>query len=109
MTELTVECDTTNDDSLPISITHQRDVITIDGNIDQDYRFLTYLFSADDGEIEARVYLDDIWEVSIIAPIDLHSLPADVMAYLQKRFRLIKQLGGPDGYRTLWQVSRHLK
>ncbi len=106
MDDSTVEWDTTNDDDLPISIKHQRDTIIIDGKVDQDYRFLTYRFAASEGEIEARAYLDDIWEVSITAPIDLPALPDDVLAYLQRRFRLIKQLGGPEGYRTLWQVKQ---
>ncbi len=93
----------TTDDDLPISIQHLRDIMIVDGKVEYDYRYLTYCFAAADGEIEARTYLDDIWEVSITAPIDLPSLPADVLAYLQRRFRLIKQLGGPDGYRIMWQ------
>jgi hypothetical protein len=105
MTELDVEFETTDDDDLPLSIQHQRDRILIDGTLDQDYRFLTYRFAAANGEIEARTYLDDIWEVSITEPIDIPELPADVLAYLQKRFRVIKQLGGPDGYRVTWEKS----
>jgi hypothetical protein len=94
---------TTDDDDLPLSIRHQRDVIIFGGQVEQDYRFLTYLFTSLDGEIEARAYLDDIWEVSITQPIEVAVLPIDVMAYLQKRFHVIKQLGGPDGYRVIWQ------
>jgi hypothetical protein len=93
----------TDDDSLPISITHSRDTIMFDGKLEQDYRFLNYRFRSPNGEIVARVYLDDVWEVSIAEPVDIVALPDDVMAYLQKRFRLIKQLGGSDGYRVIWR------
>jgi hypothetical protein len=92
---------TTDDDDLPLSIRHQRDVIIFGGQVEQDYRFLTYRFASQDGEIEARAYLDDVWEVTIIAPIDMPALPADMMAYLQKRFHFIEQMGGPDGYRAI--------
>lgn len=98
------EFDTTIDNDLPLSIKHQRDRIIIDGKLEQDYRFLTYRFATSDGEIEARTYLDDVWQVSITAPIDIPTLPADVLAYLQARFNVIKQLGGPDGYRIIWQL-----
>jgi hypothetical protein len=106
MTDLDVGFQTTDDDDLPLSIQHHRDQILIDGKLDQDYRFLTYRFAAANGAIEARTYLDDIWEVSITEPIDIPELPADVMAYLQKRFNVIKQLGGPDGYRVIWEKPR---
>ena len=109
MTNLNFASETTDDDDLPISIRHQRDTIIDDGKLEQDYRFLTYRFAAADGEIEARAYLDDIWQVSITAPIDLPSLPVDVLAYLQRRFRVIKQLGGQDGYRVISQEAPHAK
>jgi hypothetical protein len=96
----------TDDDDLPLSITHSRDMIIFGGKLEQDYRFLVYRFATPNGEIEARAYLDDIWEVSITEPIDLDILPDDVAAYLQKRFNVIKQLGGPDGYRVIWQKHK---
>jgi hypothetical protein len=89
---------TDDDDALPLSIVHSRDLIVIDGKIHQDYRFLVYTF---EGGAEARMYLDDAWEVSITAPME-GLPPAPVMAYLQRRFAVIKQLGGPDGYRIIW-------
>jgi hypothetical protein len=89
---------TDDDDAMPLSIVHSRDTILIDGKVDQDYRFLVYRF---EGGVEARMYLDDVWEVSITAPID-GAVPAPVMAYLQRRFAVIKQLGGVDGYRIIW-------
>jgi hypothetical protein len=93
---------TTDDDDLPLSITHARDTIIFAGKVEQDYRFLTYRFKAASGNVEARMYLDDPWTVSIIEPLMSVPLPADVLAYLQKRFRLIQQLGGPDGYAEIW-------
>jgi hypothetical protein len=93
----------TEDDDLPLSITHSRDTIVVGGKLEQDYRFLNYRFRGTAGEIVARVYLDDVWEVSITEPMNLLELPPDVSDYLQKRFRVIKQLGGPDGYRTIWR------
>ncbi len=105
MSERILDCDTSTDDDLPLAIRHHRDTIIIDGKIEQDYRFLIYRFAAEGGEIEALAYLDDVWEVSIIAPIDLITLPTNISAYLQKRFNVIKQLGGPDGYRIIWQKT----
>jgi hypothetical protein len=92
----------TDDDDLPLSIIHSRDTIIIDGKVDQDYRFINYKFA---GGVEARAYLDDIWEVSILAPADGHAIDASVMAYLQRRFNVIKQLGGPEGYTIIWEKS----
>ncbi len=88
----------TEDNDLPLSIIHARDTIIIDGRVEQDYRFLVYTF---EGGAAARMYLDDPWEVSITAPID-GPPPAPVMAYLQRRFAVIKQLGGEEGYRIIW-------
>jgi hypothetical protein len=95
-------CQSTNDDDLPIAITHSRDRIVFDGRVEQDYRFLTYRFKGRDREISARVYLDDPWIVSITEPMDCETLDADILAYLQKRFNLIRRLGGPDGYIDMW-------
>jgi hypothetical protein len=93
----------TDDNNLPIFITHERDTIVFDGKIEQDYRFLVYLFKGQGRQIEARMYLDDPWVVSVTAPIDWDGAEADVLAYLQERFNTIRQLGGPDGYRTIWE------
>jgi hypothetical protein len=93
----------TTDDDLPISIIHSRDQIVFGGKLEQDYRFLNYRFRAIAGEIVARVYLDDMWEISITEPIGPVTLPDDVMAYLQARFRVIKQLGGSNGYTVIWR------
>jgi hypothetical protein len=96
-------CHSTEDDDLPISIIHSRDTIIFNGKLEQDYRFLNYRFHCSSGEIVARVYLDDVWEVSITEPVGPASLPVDVLAYLQSRFRVIKQLGGSNGYTVIWR------
>jgi hypothetical protein len=93
----------TEDDNLPLSITHSRDTIVFGGKLEQDYRFLNYRFRGSKGDITARAYLDDIWEVSILEGADEASLPADVMNYLQRRFNVIKMPGGSEGYRTIWK------
>jgi hypothetical protein len=96
---------TLHDDDLPIAITHSRDTIAFGGVVEQDYRFLTYRFAASDGsEVDARVYFDDPWEVSILAPADGFTIDAPIMRYLQNRFDVIKQLGGPEGYTIVWQT-----
>jgi hypothetical protein len=92
------------DDELPISITHSRDTIVIDGNVEQDYRFLVYRFRGPDAEIFARTYLDDPWVVAITSPPFGSPLPTEVIAYLRKRFDVIRQLGGPEGYTELWRA-----
>jgi hypothetical protein len=95
-------CQTTDDDDLPLSITHSRDTIIFAGKVEQDYRFLIYRFKAASGDVEARMYLDDPWTVSIITPMFVTTIPPDVLGYLKKRFNLIKQLGGTDGYTEIW-------
>jgi hypothetical protein len=96
----------TEDDDLPLSITHSRDTIAFDGKIEQDYRFLNYRFKGRDGDIIARMYLDDPWTVSIIEPMNCETLDADILAYLQKRFNLIRRLGGPDGTIDMWVTPK---
>jgi hypothetical protein len=103
------ESQTTDDDHLPLSIKHARDTIIVAGKVEQDYRFLTYQFKAEGGEVEARMYLDDPWSVSIITPVVGSTLPVDVLAYLQKRFNLIQQLGGPDGTTDIWSKPKRTR
>jgi hypothetical protein len=92
----------TSDDDLPISIVHSRDVICFDGKVEQDYRFLTYRFKENDAEIVARVYFDDPWRISITAPMFDAPIPDEVLLYMKRRFRIITQLGGADGYAEIW-------
>jgi hypothetical protein len=102
VTEITA-LDTDDDNDLPCSIHHARDTIIIDGKVDQDYRFLIYTFDGADGEITARAYFDDPWEVSILTPMNKAVIDLPVMRYLQRRFRVIKRLGGPEGYEVIWR------
>jgi hypothetical protein len=92
--------------NLPLSITHERDTIEFDGQVEQDYRFLVYRFASTAGDIVARAYFDDPWTVSITQPTDGAPIESEVMEYLQQRFDEIRQLGGPNGYVTLWSDSR---
>ena len=97
--------ESTDDNGLPISITHERDLIVFDGKVEQDYRFLIYRFAGRDCAVIARMYFDEPRVVSITEPIDWDAADADVLAYLKKRFDIVRQLGGPDGYRTIWSKS----
>jgi hypothetical protein len=92
----------TDDDQLPIAITHSRDRIILSGTMQQDHRFLNYRFKGREGEIVARMYLDDPCTVSIVEPMNCDTLDADILAYLQRRFNLIRCFGGPDGYIDMW-------
>jgi hypothetical protein len=91
-----------DDDDLPLSITHSRDSIVVDGVLEEDYRYLVYRFA---GDVVARAYLDDIDEVSILSPHDSPAIPEAVMRYLQRRFLKVNQLGGPQGYHVIWQAD----
>jgi hypothetical protein len=91
------------DDDLPLSIVHSRDTIVFDGQVAQDYRFLVYRFAGRTVDIIARTYLDNLSEVAILSGAEPMPLPTPVMAYLQRRFDVIKTLGGPDGYLVVWQ------
>jgi hypothetical protein len=53
------------------------------------------------------MHLDEPWIVSIAAPMHCETLDADILAYLQKRFNLIRRLGGPDGYIHMWAKPSH--
>jgi hypothetical protein len=59
MTEITDYGMTTDDDDLPLSITHSRDTISFAGKVEQDYRFLVYRFKVEGEVVEARMYLDE--------------------------------------------------
>ncbi len=90
------------DNHLPLSIIHARDQVIIDGEVEQDYQFLTYAFASATGTVMARCYLDTFREVSIQTPMVGAEIAPDIMAYLQARFESIQQLGGPEGYTRIW-------
>jgi hypothetical protein len=97
----------TDDDDLPVSITHSRDTITFAGTVAQDYRYLTYHFGSAMGGVEATMYLDDPWTVTITLPPAGTPIPDAVLAYFVNRFTLVQQLGGPDGPAELWSKPLH--
>ncbi len=105
MSELTEQCPTTDDDDLPLSITHSRDMIIFGGKLEQDYHFLIYRFHSSNGDVLARMYLDDIQQVSVFPAVKDGAIDDPIMAYLQKRFNRIKKLGGPKGYTLIWEKS----
>jgi hypothetical protein len=96
---------TDDDDDLPRSIHHLRDTVFIDGNVNQDYRFLVYTFEGGEGEIVARAYFDNPWEVSITSPMFGGVVDAPIIDYLKRRFNVIKQLGGSEGYTVIWDAG----
>lgn len=106
MAGLTEDCPTTDDDALPVSITHSRDMIIFGGKLEQDYNFLIYRFSGSQGDIQARMYLDTWREVSVFPAVADGMIDEPVMAYLQKRFDRIQKFGGPEGYTLLWEKPR---
>jgi hypothetical protein len=102
------ECIFTSDDPpLDVTITHNRDRLKFGGKVEQDYRFLTYVFPDSSGDIEAHMYLDDADNVTIAQPVYGNPVPASIMTYLQRRFRNIMQVGGTDGSVALWESKEH--
>jgi hypothetical protein len=99
------DLNTEDDDALAVSIRHSRDQVIIEGELHQDYNFLVYCCGGDGGEVTARTYLDNIWEVSILSPLFGEMVDPAVLRYLQRRFGVIKQLGGPEGYIVIWGVG----
>lgn len=91
----------TDDNDLPLSITHARDTIIFARRVEQDYNFFDYRFRGTTGDVVARMYLDTPALIAITAPLYPTLIPDDVMAYLRKRFATIQQFGGPDGYTEL--------
>ena len=85
-------------DGLNPTITHDRDLMMDDGQIEQDYRFLDYDF----GIIKARAYLD-YPELVHVELGSQRALPADVALYLKSRFAEIKVMG-QEGYETIWKI-----
>jgi hypothetical protein len=97
---------TRDDPPLNVVIEHHRDVIAFGGKVAQDYRYLTYTFSNKEGNVEATTYLDDVWNCSITVPGYPAPIPDDIMHYLQRRFNVIAQLGGSNGYVELWKKKK---
>lgn len=96
---------TRDDPEIAVVITHNRDLIAFDGKVEQDYRFLNYVFTEPTGNVEACMYLDDTRRIQITVPLVGTAVHVSVLAYLQRRFDHISQLGGPEGYITLWSLA----
>lgn len=100
------QCFFTRDDpEIAVTITHHRDVIAFGGKVEQDYRFLNYIFAHPAGDVEATMYLDNAWKVSVTVPPFGAAIPAEVIDYLKRRFTSVLQLGGPDGYAIVWEAT----
>jgi hypothetical protein len=93
---------TRDDPEIAVTITHNRDRIAFGGKVEQDYNYLNYVFSGQACKVEACMYLDDVRCVRITVPVVGTAIPEPVMAYLQRLFDDVLQLGGPEGYDTLW-------
>jgi hypothetical protein len=95
-------------DGAPNSIQHNTDYMIFDGRSpDFYYNFLEYNWETENGLVSARAYLDDIQEVSIFAD-DLTREMLDearfspIIRYLQRRYRVIKMFGAPEGYEVVY-------
>jgi hypothetical protein len=98
------ECIFTEDDpEVEVTISHHRDMLVFGGKIEQDYRFLTYLFPNAAGDVVATVYLDDAHCIRITGPVFGNPIPEKIFFYMQRRFGEISQLGGSNGYVELWK------
>lgn len=108
----TLVCFTTDDEVSPTKITHSRDIIYIDGRLEQDYNFIDYIFEDGLNAITARYYLDEN-EIKISFPDETptfssaelaaaHIKPA-ILLYFKKRFRTISIVTS-EGYETLWKI-----
>jgi hypothetical protein len=101
----------TEGDLEPTKISHNRDVIYIDGQLEQDYNFIDYFFGFGENQVSARFYLDEV-EVKIGFPegAKMYSsakaagehLDPKILLYFQKRFRSIAIITS-NGYKTLWK------
>jgi hypothetical protein len=98
------ECIFTSDDPyIAVTISHERDKLVFGGKVEQDYRFMTYVFPDPAGTVEACMYLDDERNVTITLPLYPIPIPTPVLRYLQRRFHTIDQLGGSNGNVEIWK------
>lgn len=100
-----------DDPIVPVSITHDVDVIVDGGVLEQHYNFIDYLFERDGVFSKARVYLDEESTAivcdayagpSMDVRVDSPELLADIAAYLKRRYNRIYYLGS-QGRTLLWQ------
>jgi hypothetical protein len=109
-------CFATDGDIGPTKISHNRDLISMDSRLEQDYNFIDYVFGSGEGAVTARHYLGD-WDVKIDRPMssaaaadavaEAQKIDPAILGYFQKRFRsisiMIKQ--GYEALRSLEQAG----
>lgn len=90
----------------PAKIEHGSEQIFIEGNLEQDYNYLTYEFETESRIVTARSYLAEMEVVSIYGPFSkdeprtpLYDEPIDdrIIDYFSRRYYVINRFG-PDGY-----------
>ena len=95
----------------PFSITHHREMMFDADELTQDYNYIDYHFGSPDAPIRARHYLLEN-RISLALPVvhgDVEEggrhVPADILAYLQRRFDMVELLT-QGGYQQLWSAGR---
>ena len=78
------------DPILPVRITHNCERIWNGDSLEQEYNYLVYEFSTEQGSYTARTYLDTIHQVSIYGP---SKIDERVLAYLRRRFTKLQRFG----------------
>ena len=89
----------------PVRIEHRFAELIVDGRLEQRYNYIYYAFETEHAFYWARAYLEDANEVSVYGPFDLSTqktridspLDPEVIAYLKRRYPIVKRLG-PAGY-----------
>lgn len=105
MKTFTLPPDDDDDDGAPDRITHGADyMLTAPGSIEFYYNFLIYTWTIDGATVSARVYLDDIQEVSVFAAPGKLETPAfaPMLRYLQRRYRVLKTFAD-GGYQVCYK------
>jgi hypothetical protein len=97
---------TADDPEIAVIISHHRDKLVFGSKVEQDYRFINYEFENPAGNVSATMYLDDAHCVRITAPMYSQPIPEPVFHYLSRRFQIIEQLGGSNGYVQIWRAKK---
>ncbi len=91
-----------DDDDLPVSIKHGRDICIENNHMICDYNFLDYRFNGQLSTVWASVYIRDMHHISIRFPSDEAFIDEEIMAHIQRRFEEIDILKEEQGYKRLW-------
>jgi len=96
----------------PVSIEHLCEEIFEDGELEQRYNYLSYVFERDGVRLLARAYLDTAWTVSLFPPhhvegpadqfVEAPKMREDAIAYFKRRYGEIKELSLTAGYVVIW-------